>query len=303
MSEASAKRQSWRRRLRAVSLEPLLRLAVALCAALSWSGAQRLGRWLGGLGSLVARRQNRLMREHLAIAFPELDAPGRKKLIADCWRHLGMAATELMHLRGRPPAEGAKHVEVRGFEAVTAAREAGKTVVVLTGHCGNWELISTANGSHGLGLAAIARELDEAALHNFAVDLRSHLGSETIARGSTGAASQIRRVLRHKGALVLLIDQDIAKAESIFVPFFGRLAWTPTAAATLALRLHAVVVPTFAERRPDGTHLLTFHPALDLPEDVQEATALMTVAIENQIRRQPHQWVWMHRRWRRRPPA
>ncbi|MCG8462195.1 MAG: lysophospholipid acyltransferase family protein, partial [Holophagales bacterium] len=77
----------------------------------------------------------------------------------------------------------------------------------------------------------------------------------------------------------------------------------PTAAAELALRLGAAVVPTFSERLDDGSHRLTFHPPLDLPEDLTEATARMTAAIEAQIRRRPEQWVWMHRRWRQRPPA
>lgn len=281
-------------------LARLLGVLTGIFAALSWRSAQRVGAGLGALFAALARRDGKRMREHLAIAFPELPTEERQRLARACWRHLGLAAAELLHLRGRPAAEASARVEVRGFEHVEAARAAGRPVVVLTGHCGNWELISTANSSHGLGLAAIARELDDADLHAFSVGLRRHLGSETIARGSAGSAMKMRKVLKDKGALCLLIDQDIA-AESVFVPFFGKPAWTPTAAATLALRLDAVVLPTFCERRPDGNHLLTFHPPLALAPDATEATAAMTAAIEAQIRRQPEQWVWMHRRWRRQP--
>lgn len=289
------------RLLRRALLEPGLAAGVWLASALSWRGAQRLGAAVGLALRPLLRRDRRLMAAHLALAFPEKSEAERRRLARDCWRHLGISVFELLHIRGRPPAEASSHVEVAGFAAVEAARAAGQAVVILTGHCGNWELISTANASHGLGVAAIARELDEAALHDFAVGLRRHLGSETIARGSATATRQLLRVLRSKGSLVLLIDQDIKEAESVFVPFFGRLAWTPTAATDLALRLGAAVVPTFAERRPDGSHLLTFHPALELPADVPAATALCTAAIERQIRRHPEQWVWMHRRWRRQP--
>lgn len=292
-----------KRLLRRLLLEPFLATGIAIASRLSWRGAQRLGAAVGRLLRLFLRRDRRLMDRHLAIAFPEKSEAERRRLERECWRHLGMSAFELLHIKGRPQAEASSHVEVAGFEAVEAARAAGKAVVILTGHCGNWELISTANFSHGLGVAAIARELDEAQLHQFSVDMRRHLGSETIARGSASATRQLLKVLRSKGSLVLLIDQDIKEAESVFVPFFGKPAWTPTAATDLALRLGAAVVPTFVERKEDGSHRLTFHPAVDLPPDVTAATALLTAEIENQIRRHPGQWVWMHRRWRRQPAA
>jgi KDO2-lipid IV(A) lauroyltransferase len=260
-----------------------------------------LGAALGILLRPLLRRDSRRMVEHLAIAFPEKPAVERIRLEKACWRHLGKAIFELLHIRGRQAEEACRHVEVVGWENVEAARVCGKVVVILTGHCGNWELIATVNASHGLGLAAIAREFDEATMQDFSVDLRRHLGSETIARGSKSATRQLLRVVRNKGSLGLLIDQDTQEAESVFVPFFGRPAWTPTAATTLALRLGAAVVPTFSERLEDGSHRVTFHRALDLPPDVTAATAMMTAEIEQQIRRHPEQWVWMHRRWRRQP--
>jgi KDO2-lipid IV(A) lauroyltransferase len=107
-------------------------------------------------------------------------------------------------------------------------------------------------------------------------------------------------VLRAGGSLGMLIDQD-TRVEGVWVPFFGHPAFTPVGAARIALRQRAAAVPTFIERLPDGTHLARFHPPLDLPADETEATALLTRAIEDQIRRVPAQWVWMHRRWRRRP--
>jgi len=290
-----------KQKLRRLILGPCLKAGVWVASRFSWRGAQRLGAAVGLLLRPFLRRDGRRMAQHLAIAFPEKSQAERDQLERRCWRHLGMSAFELLHVRGRKSEEASSHVEVEGFEEVEAARAAGKAVVILTGHCGNWELISTTNQSHGLGLAAMAREIVEADLQEFAVSFRSHLGSETIVRGGSKSSRQLLRVVRNKGALGLLIDQDIAEAESVFVPFFGKMAWTPTAATDLALRLGAAVLPTFAERRDDGSHLVKFYPALDLPQDVTEATAIMTAAIEAQIRRFPEQWVWMHRRWRRQP--
>jgi KDO2-lipid IV(A) lauroyltransferase len=100
----------------------------------------------------------------------------------------------------------------------------------------------------------------------------------------------------------MLIDQD-TKVDGVWVPFFGRPAFTPVAAARLALKQKAAVIPSFIERLPDGSHRAVFHPPPELPADAVAATALLTRLIEEQIRRVPEQWVWMHRRWRRRPES
>ncbi len=148
----------------------------------------------------------------------------------------------------------------------------------------------------------MARPLDDAGLQQLLVDLRNHLGTTTIARGTRGAARQLLEVLRGGGALAMLIDQD-TKVDGVWVPFLGRPAFTPVGAAEIALRQKANVIPSFIERRPDGSHLIRFLPALDLPPDPREATALMTAKIEEQVRRRPEQWVWWHKRWRRQPVA
>jgi KDO2-lipid IV(A) lauroyltransferase len=283
-------------------MAPLLRLLRLVFGLLPWPVAQALGRRLGGIVYRLGNRDRRRSLEHLALAFPELDDGERRRLALDSFRHLGTSLAELLHVWGRPADDASRHVEVRGFEEIERIRQTGKPILVLTGHCGNWELISCANHSHGLGLAAMTRELDQEGLQQISLDIRSHLGSEAIARGSRASSRQMLRTLRAGGALCMLIDQDI-RTDGVWVPFFGRLAHTPTAAADIALRLGAEVVPTFSERRPDGSHRITFHPALDLPDDATEATARMTTAIENQVRRHPEQWVWMHRRWRRRPPG
>ena len=294
--------QRLRRGFRAVALAPLLRLLRGLFGFLPWSWCQALGAGFGRLAFGLAGRDRRRALTHLQLAFPDLSDGERRRLARSTFRHLGMCLFELLHVWGRAPARASSYVEVVGFEEIERIRQTGRAIVVLTAHCGNWELISCANHSHGLGLAAMTRGLDDEGLQRLTVDLRAHLGSEAIARGSRKSSRQMLKTLKAGGCLAMLIDQDI-RTDGVWVPFFGKLAHTPTAAADLALRLGADVVPTFSERLEDGRHRLTFHPALQLPDDATEATAVMTAAIEDQIRRRPEQWVWMHRRWRRRPPG
>ena len=131
---------------------------------------------------------------------------------------------------------------------------------------------------------------------------RAHLGIENIARGSAAAPRQLLGFLRRGTALAVLIDQD-TNVEGVWAPFFGKPAYTPSGIWTLARRFDAVVLPMFMARLSDGRHRHFIEAALPMGDDVVDAVGRMNQRIEAHIRRFPEQWVWMHRRWRRRPPG
>lgn len=224
----------------------------------------------------------------------------REALARRSFVHLGMLLGECLQLRHAAADALARHVALEGWEHIEAARAQRRPIIIVTGHCGNWELLAAAMNARGLGMLVVAREIDEPGLQTMLLDLRARFGTRTIVRGTPGAARALLGALRGAGALGMLIDQD-TKVEGVFVDFFGRPAWTPVGAAELALRFDAAVLPTFIARRADGSHQAVIHPELSLPPDPTAATARMTAAIEAQIRSHPEQWVWLHRRWRRRP--
>ncbi len=288
--------------MRSALLTALGRFLDLLFSTLSWARAQRLGAAFGRFAWRVARRDRRRTLDHLALAYPELAAGERGALAERCFVHLGTLLGECLHLRHLAPEELFGHLTLEGWEHVEAARAQRRPIVIVTGHCGNWELLAAALNARGLGMLVVAREIDEPGLQTMLLDLRARFGTRTIVRGTPGAARALLGALRGAGALGMLIDQD-TKVEGVFVDFFGRPAWTPVGAAELALRFDAAVLPTFIERCADGSHRAVIHPVLALPADATAATALMTTAIEAQIRSHPEQWVWLHRRWRRQPQA
>jgi KDO2-lipid IV(A) lauroyltransferase len=257
---------------------------------------------LGRLTWLLGRRDRRRALAHLALALPGLDAAGRRAIARGSCLHLGMNLTETLHLLGADCGGVEGTVDVEGWETVAALRAAGRPVMILTGHCGNWELLAALINCRGLAMDVVGRRIEDPGLQELLLALRRRFGTATIERGEAGSARRLLQVFRDGGALGMLIDQDI-RVDGVWVPFFGRPAYTPVGAAKIALRQGAAVVPAFIERRPGGRHLARFLPPLDLPADPEAATALMTAAIEEQVRRVPEQWVWMHRRWRRRPPT
>lgn len=282
-------------------LPGLVRLLAFLLGVVPRRAALAFGRAVGRLGWRISGRDRNRALDHLSLALPELSEPERRRIARESFLYQGMNAAELLHLLRRGSDGILAQIEVQGWENVEAARTTRRPILILTGHCGNWELIAVALSHGGLPPAAIARPADDPRIQDLIVSIRRRLGTTTIARGTRGAARQILEVLRSGGAIAMLIDQD-TKVDGVWVPFFGRPAFTPVGPAELAIKQDMRVIPSFIERRPDGGHLVRFLPVLPLPKDPQEATALMTAEIEEQVRRRPEQWVWWHKRWRRQPP-
>jgi Kdo2-lipid IVA lauroyltransferase/acyltransferase len=261
---------------------------------------QFLGRLLGRLAWHVARRERRKALVHLGIAFPDWSEARREETIRAMFRHLGMSVFELAWLPNLK--HGAKHSRFEGHERLLEVIDSGRGVVIFTAHCGNWEWLSFATGLLGRPVSVLQRERDSPEMNRYITKLRAHAGVHTIDRGSGSSARDMIQAIRRGGILAFVIDQNI-RTESVRVPFFGKEALTPIGPAKLAVRTEAVVIPAVAERLPDGTHRLQFLDPIQCTrnDDPTELTARVTKLIEEQIRRVPEQWVWMHDRWRERP--
>jgi Kdo2-lipid IVA lauroyltransferase/acyltransferase len=290
------------RRGRGRALARLLRLMVRLLRGRRRETVQAVGRGLGELAWLLGLRDRGRALAHLELALPDVPKRDRRRIARECFLHQGTNLAENLRLLTASCFEVEVWTDVEGWEVVQELQKEGRPVMILTGHCGNWELLAALINCRQLAMTVVARRLDEPELQEILLALRRRYGTDTIERGESGAARSLLKVFRDGGALGMLIDQDI-RGEGLWVPFFGHPAHTPVGAAKIALRQGAAVVPAFIERRPGGRHLARFLPPLELPADPEAATAAMTAVIEEQVRRVPGQWVWMHRRWRRRPPA
>jgi Kdo2-lipid IVA lauroyltransferase/acyltransferase len=295
-----------RRAGRALVRAALATLLPAL-GALPWRAALAVGAGIGRLAHLVQPRRRRRAREGLERALGDRLKPAEiRRLEREVFIGLGRNLAELAWVAA-DPSRVDRVVGMEGVEHLRAALDAGRGVVLITGHLGSWELMAAAIVRHGFPLSVIAREANDGKVNELLVGLRARFGVRTLLRGSAGAARGILRTLRSGEVLGCLIDQDI-KAEGVFVEFFGRPAFTPSGPAALALRGNAPVVVGATWRLPDGTHRVRFDPPWRLdrgadPEaDIARHTASLTRWLEERIREHPAQWVWIHRRWRRQPP-
>lgn len=261
-----------------------------------------VGGALGFVSYYSLRRDRTRAHEHLTIAFGGKAPAWIRRTARRSFVHLGKALLEVMLMtRGRL----ARTIELRGTENLRKAFDMGKGVVFVTGHIGNWELMGHAVAQiHPLSV--IAAPIEPEQVNDMIVDLRQGMGVRTILRNRPGASKELIRIFRENRVLGILIDQD-TDVESAFVDFMGKKAWTPTAAASMAIKFGAPVIFGYDRRNGDGTHTAIIEGPLELirtgdnEKDVVANTAMLTRKIEDAIRENPEQWVWMHRRWRRQP--
>ena len=265
------------------------------------SVARFAGRSVGRLAWYVSRRDRNRSLANIAIAFPEWTERQRRKAIRAMFRHLGMSVFELLWLPNLTTENLHETTIVEGMDVLQEMVRQGRSFVTITGHCGNWEWLARVVTLH-VPLTVIQRERNEPELNQFIKETRKYSGVHSIDRGSRSSAREMIGALKRPGLLAFLIDQTI-RAESARVPFFGHPALTVIGPVRLAIRAGVPLLPIFIERLPDGKQLARFLPVVETrPDDDPIAlTAVMTKYIEDQVRRAPEQWVWIHERWKYRP--
>ena len=291
-----------RRALRGRVVYAILKTLGAVVRRLPLSFARACGVALGELAYRVARKDRKRAIENITIAFPDWTAAKRRKTIRATFHHLGKAVFEILWMPNINASNFRDYIEYEGFDRTLEQMRAGRSVIVFTAHCGNWECLAYGVGmaSEGLPVSVLQRERNEADINRYISDLRASAGVHTIDRGSAGAAREMIQSTRRGGILAFLIDQNI-RTESAKVPFFGKPALTPIGPAKLAIRAKTMVVAGFVERQPNGKHLIRFQEPFEATGDAIDLTAKLTQVIEEQIRRVPEQWVWFHDRYRERP--
>lgn len=285
------------------------RAILAIIRTLPVRSGVRLGAGVGTAAYYILWPDRRRALKHLAIAFAaEKTEAERRRIARASFAHLGMCFIEFANF-GRMKDRLGSYVELSDRAVIDACLARGKGLIWVTGHLGNWEILASYMGcQEHFKVNAVSRSAYDRRMQDLLVRLRAENGVRSIERGDPRATRELIGVFRRNEVLAMLIDQD-TRVQGVFVDFFGRPAWTPVAAAALAYKMDASVLVGFIERLAGFRHRITVSKPIDLPrtgdpqEDLRLATAEFTRRIEAQIRRVPEQWVWMHRRWKRKPEA
>lgn len=283
-----------------------LRGLVRALGALPWDRAGRIGAGVGALGYRPLGVRKRVVERQIAAAFPDLSPEQVTELARRSYRHLGQSAIETALLPGLGQAGVLRLVsEVENWDLVERAHAAGRGIIIVAGHLGNWELAAAYIAARGVPFDVIVRRMGNPLFDRYLNQTREQLGVNVVYDAQ--AVRQTPRALREGRAVGFVADQGVRGLASTFVPFFGRPAKTPRGAAVFALRFGAPVIFVAALRKPDGTYLVGFEevPVVDSGDrerDVDAVVLRFTRILEKWVRRAPEQYFWQHRRWRRQPP-
>jgi len=281
------------------------RLLMGVVRRMGLARSQRFGRWLGRRAFGRARTERNRTLAHLELAFPDMSDDARRALARSVFEHFGAAVAECVNARRIGDLGAFVELDEDSRRVLDAALARGHGVVFVTCHCGNWELMARSLAHRGYPVNTIGQKSYDPRFTRLIAGFRERGGVRTIWRGEPGVLEKMAAVCARGEIMGLLIDQD-TRVPGVFVPFFGREAYTPTAAALLARRTGAALVCGLNHRKTGGGYriLVEEHVPSANPDErtaVRADTAALTARIERHIRQHPSEWVWMHRRWKTRP--
>ena len=259
------------------------------------------GKFTQAIGPMIAPITDR-GRVNLKIAFPDMTPSQANGIIRETWENLGRTAAEFAHLEKFGPDAAAPRIEIAGREKIEAIAQGDRPAIFVSGHFANWEVMSIVLHALGVDYGVIYRAANNPLIDGLIIRARARVMSRRqIPKGKRGGRDMIES-LKSGASLAMLVDQKL-NTGGIPSPFFGKDAMTAPAAARLALKYSAPVIPIEIERLGGARFRVTAHEAINFTpsgavnDDTQRLTDAINREIEILIRKRPGQWLWLHRRW------
>jgi Kdo2-lipid IVA lauroyltransferase/acyltransferase len=264
-----------------------------------------------GLALVIYSLHSRLRRvgmRNLDLAFPAKSRKEKKRIVRGVFISLGRQLAEFCLFPRYTKDNYTRAAVYEGFQNFADAQARGKGIIFLTGHFGGWELSSFVHSLNGFPMSIVVRPLDNPYLDRMVDRYRSLHGNRSFAKQDF--ARGLLSALKKREIVGVLMDTNMTPPQGEFVDFFGIRACTATGIARVALHADATVLPAFTVwDKKLGKYRICIDPALklvrtgDADGDAIANTQLFTKAIESYAARYPEQWLWVHRRWKTRPPG
>ncbi len=251
---------------------------------------------------LLVPRQRLIAAHNLRCAFPDKSDEEILRIARGVYRNMGIVAAEFFDIPRLTKENIGELVDAEGIDHCKRALEKGRGVLLFGAHFGNWELEAVAASLLIKPLVVIYRPLDSSLLDHLVLKVRSATGNTPLPKER--AMRAMLRSLKNNEMLGILIDQNVAWYEGVFIDYFGQPACTTDGLALLALHTEAPVLPGYMARLPNGRYRLVIGPEVEVirtgnrEADVLANTQRFTEIIEEAVRQYPDQWLWVHQRWK-----
>ncbi len=263
-----------------------------------------LGNKLGAILFFIDVPHRRIVRRNLKFAYPEWTLKHVKQVSKEVFQNITTTVIEMWQMYFFSKGDMLDKARYSGEEHFKRAYNENRGVIIISAHMGNWEMIPMISPQVlKKPISVVVRKLRFEPVEKRITSIRTRFGSKMV--NMKDAMPELIKALRCGEVLGLMVDQDLRSSISVKVDFFQHSVAATHAAALLALRCKAPVVPMFCNRAKNGRLKVRLEPALelqrtnDLRADIQVNTQMITGAIEKAVRSNPGQWLWAHKRWKK----
>lgn len=262
----------------------------------------KAGEFIGSIAFGLFKSKRKIAIENLKLAFGNEMSEGEiKDMAKKCFHHFGFLIFDTLWFMKKRESHLKTITHIKGIDILKKTIGLGKGVIILSAHFGNWEIIPHVLVSEGIQINAIARKFDNPYLDKVIKKFRERSGNRIIYKQD--AKKEAVETLKKGGCLAILADQNTLKDRGVFVDFFGIPACTSTGPAIFHLKYDSPIIPIFCYTDRNYNYIIEIkEPLPTKPEDdVLKITQRYTKIIEDEIRKRPHLWLWLHQRWREKP--
>jgi KDO2-lipid IV(A) lauroyltransferase len=263
---------------------------------------QVTSKWAGAFAKSIGPRLkiSHVARRNLSLALPDLSPQRHEEIIKGMWENLGRTFGEYPHLSHLDIFSAASPLTIEGQHILEAIRAENRPIIFFLGHLANWEYATMPARVWGFEIAQLFRPLNNPPLARFIIKVHKKIAPELVTKGQQGARQMIEVLKRGKN-LSMLVDQKLN--EGLPIPFFNEPAMTAPALARLAIKFNAALVPVQVIRTKEHACHVIYHPPLPMHKELPQGQKIEAILqdvnqhLENWIRENPQDWLWLHKRW------
>jgi KDO2-lipid IV(A) lauroyltransferase len=243
-------------------------------------------------------RSKKIIKSNIKKALPEVEDSELSNIIKNMWSNYGKILSDYIFIKKFRHSQLEKHLKIEGVEILQKIKLENKSVIFISGHFNNFELMAMQIEKSGINLGAIYRPLNNIFINKIMEHIRiKYICKKQIKKGKPGIR-EILSLIKKNFSIALMIDQRVS--EGIKVNFFNQPAFTTTIPAQLVKRFNFQVVPVYIERLNDINYKMTVQKPINFgkEETIENITIQLNKWLEKMILKNPGQWIWSHNRWK-----
>ena len=264
---------------------------------LGYKLSSNLGAFIGSLFGPLFRSKKKILT-NIKKALPKVDEKNIELIVKKMWKNYGRILSEYVFIKNfRNPIYN-KFLTVEGQEILNQLKQSRESVVFISGHFNNFELMAMQIEKSGINLAAIYRPLNNIFLNKIMERIRKKYICKKQIKKGLGGTRELLRLFKENYSVALMIDQRVS--EGMKVNFYGQKASTTTIPAQLAKKYGCKIVPIYIERINSIHFKMTINKPIHCNKEstIEEITQNLNKWLERMILVNPSQWIWSHDRWK-----